>query len=53
MAADYIFVNGEVITVNIRNEITQAVAVSGNRILAVGRREEVLALQGEKTTIMI
>jgi hypothetical protein len=28
--ADYVFVNGEIITVNPDNELTQAVAVRGN-----------------------
>lgn len=52
MAAEYIFINGQVITVNNQDEIAQAVAVGGNRILVVGRTEEVLTWQGERTSII-
>lgn len=39
MTADLVFVNGEVITVNAKNEVTESVAVKGNRIIAVGPKE--------------
>src|SRR3712207_7194695 len=42
MAADYVFVNGEVVTVNPNDEVAEAVAVEGGRILAVGTTEEIL-----------
>lgn len=36
MDATFVFVNGEVITVDEKNSIKQAVAVSGNKIIAIG-----------------
>src|SRR5207302_1016737 len=35
---DRVFVNGRVITVNARDEVVEALAVSGERILRVGSR---------------
>lgn len=52
MFADYIFLNGEVITVNPRDEIAQAVAVRGQRIMAVGSSDDMLALQGPETKVI-
>jgi len=34
--ADIVFVNGKVVTVNSRDEVVEALAVRGNRILRVG-----------------
>jgi predicted amidohydrolase YtcJ len=39
MAADYVFLNAEVITVNPRDDIAQAVAVKGNEVCAVGTNQ--------------
>ncbi|MEI4828003.1 amidohydrolase [Bacillus sp. FJAT-53711] len=39
--ADRVFLNGEVITVDEKNRILEAVAVKGNRIIAVGTNEEI------------
>ncbi|WP_368653114.1 amidohydrolase [Ornithinibacillus sp. 4-3] len=39
-----LFINGEVVTVNANNDVVEAVAVKGDKILAVGTTEEVLAL---------
>ena len=52
MAADYVFVNGEVVTVNPNDEVAEAVAVEGGRILAVGTMEEILGLRGPRTRVV-
>ncbi len=39
--ADLAFVNGKIVTVNAKDEITEALAVCGEKILRVGRREHV------------
>ena len=51
-AADLTFVNGSVVTVNSKDEVTEALAVRGKRILRVGRREEVAAVIGPTTKII-
>ncbi|WP_078410166.1 amidohydrolase [Priestia abyssalis] len=50
--ADLVFLNGEVVTVDERNTIAEAVAVEGNRIKAVGTNEEVKVFIGEKTKVI-
>jgi len=52
MTADYIFVNGEVVTVNPRDDVAQAAAVRDNEICAVGTTEEVSQLAGPKTRVI-
>ncbi len=52
MAADYVFVNGEVVTVNPNDEVAEAVAVEGERILAVGTTEEILGLRDPRTRVV-
>ena len=47
--ADVILTNGKVITVDNRFSIAQAVAVRGDRIVAVGSSQEVARLAGPKT----
>jgi predicted amidohydrolase YtcJ len=47
--ANLILFNGKVVTVDERFSIAQAVAVSGERITAVGRDKEILALAGPTT----
>ncbi|MFC7365126.1 MULTISPECIES: amidohydrolase [Bhargavaea] len=46
-----LFINGEVITANDRNDIAEAVAVEDGKILAVGTTEEVLKLQDGEAKI--
>lgn len=41
MKADLVFINGEVITVDEKNRIVEAVAVKENRIAAVGSNQEI------------
>jgi predicted amidohydrolase YtcJ len=50
--ADYVFVNGEVITVNPDDEIAQAVTIRGDEICAVGATEEILSLRGPETRVV-
>jgi len=50
--ADLAFINGRVITVNGRNDIAEAVAVMGNRIVRVGSNESIRALIGNGTRVL-
>lgn len=50
--ADYVFYNGVVATVNPEDEVVSGLAVAGNRILAAGPDEEMLALAGEGTRMI-
>src|SRR5699024_8126670 len=45
----YLFINGEVITVNKHNEVMEAVAVQGSKIIAVGTTEDILKLEDDKS----
>lgn len=47
--ADTVFYNAKVVTVNADDDIAEAVAVKDGRIMAVGSREEILALCGADT----
>lgn len=50
MKADYIFKNGEVITIDSQNRIAEAVAVKGNKIIGVGTTEEMEHYRSSNTT---
>ena len=50
--ADLAFVNGRVITVNQGDEVAEAVAVAGNRIVRVGSNESIKALAGNGTRVV-
>ena len=50
--ADVIIKNGVVLTVNARDEIAQAVAIRGDRILAVGSDADVEACRGQHTRVI-
>lgn len=52
MDTQYLFINGEVITVNDRNEVVEAVAVQGDKIIAVGSNEEILAYQNDHSKVI-
>ncbi|MBM7587406.1 putative amidohydrolase YtcJ [Bacillus pakistanensis] len=52
MKADFIFINGEVITVNAKNTITEAVAIKGNKIIAVGTNEEIKQWSSSATNVI-
>lgn len=50
--ADTIFLNGKIVTVDGRFSIAQAVAIRGQRIIAVGNNADVLELQGRGTKLV-
>lgn len=50
--ADTIFVNGPILTMNPAAPNAEALAVRGGRIVAVGSRDEVMALQGPGTKLV-
>ena len=52
MKADIVFINGEVITVDQKNSIAEALAVKGNRISAVGTNQEMKVFIGEETNVI-
>lgn len=49
--ADKVFLNGQIITVDASNRLAEAVAVKGNRIVAVGRNDEVKQWIGPVTRV--
>jgi predicted amidohydrolase YtcJ len=51
-AADLAFVNGKIVTVNAKDEITEALAVRGQKILRVGSREYVDPAIGPDTKVV-
>ncbi|MGZ5827689.1 MAG: amidohydrolase [Xanthobacteraceae bacterium] len=51
-AATLVLTNGKIITVNPRSEIAQAVAISGERIVAVGSNAEIEPLIGKETRVI-
>lgn len=52
LTADLIIRSGSVFTVNQTDDMAQAIAVRGGRILAVGTDQEILTYQGPKTRII-
>jgi len=50
--ADLILHNGKIITVDPKFSIAQAVAIRGDRIVAVGGNDEVLKTRGKKTAVV-
>ncbi|MBP1764060.1 MAG: nfdA 1 [Firmicutes bacterium] len=50
--ADYAFVNGKVITVNENDDLAEAVAVKGNKIIYVGDRSGLDKIIDEKTKVI-
>jgi predicted amidohydrolase YtcJ len=50
--ADMILHNGKIVTVDRNFSIAQAVAIRGQRILAVGTNQDVLQLRGPNTTVL-
>ena len=49
---DTVFVNGKVLTVNEDFSVVEALAVSGNKISALGTSEEISALAGVSTRVI-
>lgn len=52
MQANIAFLNGEVITVDGQDSIREAIAISDNKILAVGSNEEIKELIGDSTQVI-
>lgn len=52
MTADIVLLNGEVITVDQKNTVAEAVAIKDNRITVVGSNQEVKSFIGEKTDVI-
>lgn len=52
MKADIVLINGEVITVDQKNTVVDAVAIKDNRIAVVGSNKEVKGFIGENTTVI-
>jgi hypothetical protein len=50
--ADIIFSNGAIITMDDANPSAEAIAIQGNKILAVGTNEDVLKHRGQNTTVI-
>ena len=50
--ADVIFHNGPILTVDAQDTVSQAAAVTGNKISTVGSAEEVLASKGDATRVV-
>jgi len=50
--ADIIFSNGVIITMDDANPSAQAIAIQGNKILAVGTNEDVLKHRGQNTIVV-
>ena len=50
--ADTILLNGKVVTVDDRFSIVEAVAIRGQRVIAVGKNADVLELQGSGTKML-
>lgn len=51
-AADVVFVNGSVLTVDARDTVREAIAVRGAKIVAVGTTAEIRRLAGERTQLI-
>lgn len=50
--ADTVFLNGQVVTVDADNRVLEAVAIKGNRIIAVGTNEQVQQLVDKSTKVI-
>ena len=51
-AADVIFINGKVYTVNTRDPFAEAVAIKDGKFLAVGSAREIEKLAGKQTRVV-
>ncbi len=50
--ADVIYHGGSIVTIDDKNPIAEAVAIKDGRIVAVGKKDVILKLKGEKTTLV-
>ncbi|MDH3271976.1 MAG: amidohydrolase family protein, partial [Gemmatimonadota bacterium] len=51
LAPDVVYMNGHVVTLDARNSVVTAIAIKGDRIVAVGNDEELRALTGRSTVV--
>lgn len=51
-AASLVLTNGKILTINARFDVAQAVAIAGERIVAVGSDRDIRALAGEGTRVI-
>jgi predicted amidohydrolase YtcJ len=51
LSADKVFLSGQVVTVDENDSVAEAIAVKGNRIIAVGSNTEVEGLIGDSTKV--
>ena len=51
-SADIVFMNARALTMDPANPLAQAVALQGNKIIAVGTNEQALAASGERSVII-
>ena len=52
LSADLVITGGHVITVNPKDEVAEAVAVLGDKIVAVGKADEIAPLIGDTTDVI-
>jgi len=52
LSADLVITGGRVITVNPKDEVVEAVAVLGDKIVAVGKADEIAPLIGNTTEVI-
>lgn len=50
--SDIVLKNGHILTMDAKERVVQAVAVGGERIVAVGTEEEILPFIGQETKVM-
>lgn len=50
--ADYVFINGKIITVNENDDIAEALVVSGNKIIFVGNNDDAMKYAVEGTEVI-
>lgn len=50
--ADMVLLNGKIITVDPKNSVTEAVAILDNKILAVGKTDEIKSFVGDSTELV-
>src|SRR5437870_124032 len=51
-AADLVLINGKILTVDAKDSITQALAIKGRKIVAVGSNEAILQQAGSATRVI-
>lgn len=47
-----VYTGGPILTMNAKNDIVEAIAIKGNKILATGKKTEVLAIAGEGARVV-